>query len=256
MKGDICMSELTDREQRAQEGVLQFAEEMQAIRGDGKPVDDGGSALYPNAGKKDAWKTYCGDRWGMSPSYVGRVILAAPVIGRMSETVGLSPNVSSAATVATLPIPVQDAILADTPKRDVVKARAKAARKVEKRAKRHEVEADSAEMIREAMAAKPAKPTPKEPPMPDHLRAENLPPRLRPEDHGWAPRKLAGDALLALWRANEKLEDSIPPTEEDRRVMVEKVEKITELAPVVLAKLRGESTISDDDLYALMERET
>jgi hypothetical protein len=38
--------------------------------------------------------------------------------------------------------------------------------------------------------------------------------------------------------------------------MVEKVEKITELAPVVLAKLRGESTISDDDLYALMERET
>src|SRR3954464_9122351 len=98
------MSELTTREARAQEGVLQFAEEMQAIRDD---------HLYPNAGKRDAWKTYCRDRWGMSEQSVRQAMQASPVLRRLSDDgVIAGVPVSSASTVATLPIPVQDAILA------------------------------------------------------------------------------------------------------------------------------------------------
>jgi nucleotide-binding universal stress UspA family protein len=135
---DEVMDELYAREQRAQDGVLQFAEEMQAIRqGD----------LYPNAGKTDAWKTYCQDRWGMSERNVRRVIAALPVMQRTHASAGTVPTISAAEAVADLPEPVQDAILDDAPKRDVVKARAKAAQKAIKYAEQVGREPDTEDVI-------------------------------------------------------------------------------------------------------------
>lgn len=244
------MSELSVREERAQEGVLQFAEEMQAIRGDSEHPP-----LYPNAGKKDAWKTYCKERWGVSESMVRKILQAAPVLRRINDPAQgrRLTDVHSAAAVATLPEPVQDAILEDAPRRDIVKARAKAARQIAKKAERHDVAVDFDEMIEAARKARPPKPKPKPEPLPDDLKDENLPPKLTPEDHGWLPRKLAGEALLSLWRVHQKLQDSAPPSSDDREATVSKVLKLMDLAPIVLADLRGESTIPDDEIAAMME---
>jgi len=128
--------ELVRRECRAQGGIIQFAEEMQAIR-------DGN--LYLNAkethgGKLEPWASYCKERWGMSKNAVDQTVLALPVLKRFGShggAVRAMPSVSAAATVATLPEPVQNIILGehtwiedDKPKRDDVRAKAKAARAV------------------------------------------------------------------------------------------------------------------------------
>ncbi len=85
---------------------------MQAIRDD---------KLYPGAESdsqtvKAAWKSYCKDRWSMSPGIVHGIIQALPVFRRLaSDAVGRQlPSVSAAASVATLPEQVQDEILDNT----------------------------------------------------------------------------------------------------------------------------------------------
>jgi hypothetical protein len=237
------MTELADRERRAQEGVLQFAEEMAAIKA---------GPLYPNAGTTDAWKNYCRERWSMSQSNMEEVIRAVPVLQRLSHD-GVVTGVpfSAAAAVATLPEPVQDAILADQPKRDMVKARAKAARKVAKSYERQELTPDVGEMVKEAMRAKPAPPKPKKVPA-SELEA-NLEPRLMPEDHGWRPRKLVGEALLSLWRVAEKVKDETPPTEDDRQVTLGKLDKIAVLVGTISRMLRDEGTVTDEEIASLLE---
>jgi hypothetical protein len=134
------------REQRAREGIIQFAEEMQAIRDE---------RLYPRAGETDAWSTYCKEQWGMSQNTVAHTIQALPVLKRLSCDGGATVSVSAATAVATLPEAVQDAILDKTTKRDEVKARAKAVRKVEKEAKAEGREVTEEEQIRAAKARLP-----------------------------------------------------------------------------------------------------
>ena len=241
-------AELAAREERAQTGVLQFAEEMQAIR-DGR--------LYPNAGKKqgDSWGAYCKERWGLTSGAVDQTIVALPVLQRLNTAApGGGIGVSAAAAVASLPEGVQDAILEGRPKRDVVKARAKAARQAAKKAEHRGRQVTDEEQIAAAKQAKVAKPKPKPEPVsvPEDLKDENLPPKLTPEDHGSPTRKLTGDALFTLWRANEKLKDEAL-ADEDRQVIDGKLEKITELARHMQAVLRGEGVISDDDLAGLLE---
>lgn len=143
-------SELAVREQRAQHGIIEFAEEMQAIR-DGR--------LYPNAGetnsgKLEPWATYCRERWGMSKDTVDNAILASPVIARRAP-LGARVLVTAAVAVAKLPEAVQDAILDSTEKRDDVKAKAKAVRKVVKQAEALGREASVEEQVEAAAQATP-----------------------------------------------------------------------------------------------------
>lgn len=152
-------AELATREQRAQQGIVQFAEEMQAIR-------DGN--LYPGAGTNvgdEPWKTYCKARWSMSVESVNRAILAIPVIRRFEQdSYSSSPSVEKAKTVATLPIAVQDAILTEDPKavaEDDVKAKAKAARKVIKTAEAEGREVTDDELIDAVAKVHSTRPKPK-----------------------------------------------------------------------------------------------
>lgn len=115
-------SELALCEELAQGGIIQFAEQMQRIRDE---------RLYPNAGEHgdDPWATYCRERWSLSKSQVDGTIRALPVLRRISVDDVHRIPVSAAASVATLPESVQDAILAETTNRDEVKQKAKAARR-------------------------------------------------------------------------------------------------------------------------------
>lgn len=123
-------TELARREQRAQHGIIEFAEEMQAIR-DGK--------LYPNAGetnkgKIEPWNTYCVERWGMSDRRVDAIIAAMPVLRRRSRRAAArATSVSAATEVASLPEAVQDEVLDNTETRNEVREKAKAVRKEAKR---------------------------------------------------------------------------------------------------------------------------
>lgn len=146
-------TELARREARAQHGIIEFAEEMQAIR-------DGN--LYPGAKREsDAWKSYCKERWGMGESTVSNTILALPVLVRRNASGRAAPAVSAAKEVATLPPEVQDQILDNTEKRDDIRAKAQAARKVVKQVQEREGrDATDDELIEAAAAVKP-KPKPK-----------------------------------------------------------------------------------------------
>lgn len=148
-------TELARREARAQHGIIEFAEEMQAIR-------DGN--LYPGAkSEPDAWKSYCKERWGQSSKSVDDAIRALPVLRRLTLHAGERemPSMSAAASVATLPEAVQDAILTEAPKRDQASDKAKAARKVQKQVQEREGrDATDDELIEAAAAVKP-KPKPK-----------------------------------------------------------------------------------------------
>lgn len=149
-------TELARREARAQHGIIEFAEEMQAIRDNN---------LYPGAKQTpDAWKVYCKERWGQSSKTVDETIRAAPVLRRRTTDDGVARgavSVNAATVVATLPEKVQDAILDTTEKRDDVKAKAKAARQVVKQVQEREGrDATDEELIEAAAAVKP-KPKPK-----------------------------------------------------------------------------------------------
>lgn len=144
------MNELAQREARAQHGIIEFAEEMQAIR-------DGN--LYPGArAVPDAWGNYCKERWGLSGSNVDRTIRALPVLRRLTVRGAHDemPSIGAAAEVSTLPEAVQDGILGETTNRDIVKAKAKAARKVAKTIEANEGRhATDEEMITAAETVKP-----------------------------------------------------------------------------------------------------
>jgi hypothetical protein len=152
--------ELARREERAQHGIIEFAEEMQAIRDDN---------LYPGAkSAPDAWKSYCKERWGMSKSTVDEHIKAVPVLKRYA-TLDMSsmskPSVTAASRVATLPEPVQDAILAESPKRNDASDKAKAVRREAKRIEQQEGrEPTTDELVKVAQA----QPTPKRKPKRKH----------------------------------------------------------------------------------------
>lgn len=150
--------ELARREQRAQQGIVQFAEEMQVIReGD----------LYPGAGTcsgNDPWGTYCHERWGMSRGKVDDLIRAHSVLARFALESKALPSVEKARTVATLPTAVQDAILTSDPKavaEDDVKAKAKAARKTIKAAADEGREATDEELVAATEGVKSIRPKPK-----------------------------------------------------------------------------------------------
>jgi len=141
-------AELALHEERAQLGVLEFAEAMQAIRD---------QSLYPGARvKPDAWKTYCNERWSMSKSTVEGIIQSLPVLRRlMSDGVGLELAPSAAARIAALPIAVQDAILEITTNRDEISKRANNVRKAIRQAEGEGREATIEELI--AAAQQPVK---------------------------------------------------------------------------------------------------
>ena len=65
-----------DSERRAEQGLIRFAEELHAIRKE---------RLYPNAGQRGAWTTYCRERWGMTASSVDTLIRALPVLRRFQR---------------------------------------------------------------------------------------------------------------------------------------------------------------------------
>lgn len=160
-------TELEQREQRAQRGMLQFAEEMQAIR-DGR--------LYPNANQwPDAWKTYCKERWGMSDGHIDTAIRALPVVRRLNLG-GTKVEISfeAASRIATLPEPVQDAIVAETTKLENVQTKAKAVRKQAKKADREGRKATDGELIEAATSAQPKKTKPKKTKVPDSQFVGNL----------------------------------------------------------------------------------
>lgn len=146
----MSTTELVQREQRAQEGIIQFAEEMQAIR-------DGN--LYPGAKQQpDAWKTYCKERWAQSNKRVDDTIRAVPVLKRLAtRSAGAheSVSVAAAASVATLPEPVQDAILIESPRRDDASDKAKAVRRVVRAAENEGREATVEEQIAATRTVKP-----------------------------------------------------------------------------------------------------
>lgn len=153
----MSSTELARREERAQGGIIQFAEEMQAIRDEN---------LYPGAKQApDAWKSYCKERWAMGESTVNDAIRALPVLRRYltAEISAVDmPSVSAAASVALLPESVQDAILSAAPKRSTASDKAKAARKVQKRIEQNEGrEATDDELIAAASAVKPPTRKPK-----------------------------------------------------------------------------------------------
>ena len=152
-------TELARREERAQGGIIQFAEEMQAIR-------DGN--LYPGAKQApDAWGIYCKARWSLSRGRMDDIIRAAPVLRRRALESKAQPTVEKARIVATLPVAVQDAILDDQDGQiheHDVGAKAKAARAVAKAIEQNEGrEATPAEQIEAAasVAAKKPKRKPK-----------------------------------------------------------------------------------------------
>lgn len=149
----MSITELAEREDRAQQGIVQFAEEMQAIRDE---------RIYPDAWKESAWENYCKTRWSLGHSRVNAIIAATPVLRRRAEEgVESTPSVEKARIVATLPIAVQDAILTAEPKavaEDDVKAKAKAARKVIKTAEAEAREATDDELIAAVADVKSTKP--------------------------------------------------------------------------------------------------
>src|ERR1700754_2543989 len=100
-------TELAQREERAERGIDQFAEEMQAIRDTVQP--DGTKGLYPGAGTNsdDPWGTYCKTRWNLSRSIVDERIRAMPVLKRFAGESRANLSVKKATTVATLPVAVQ-----------------------------------------------------------------------------------------------------------------------------------------------------
>lgn len=132
-------TELARHEARAQHGIIEFAEEMTIIR-------DGN--LYPNAGetnggKLEPWATYCKERWGMGKDAVDKIIRARSVLERRSRSAApRATTISAAAEVATLPDEVQDEILDNAEKRDDVRAKAKAARKVAETAEQNGLSED------------------------------------------------------------------------------------------------------------------
>lgn len=147
-------AELAIREERAQGGIIQFAQELQAIR-DGK--------LYPGAGTNsgDPWGSYCKDRWSLSRSRIDNIIRALPVLLRFAADSAANVTVEKAAVVATLPDPVQDAILNDQGGQiheDDVKAKAKAARKARRDAENEGRAATVDELIDAAATVRPRKP--------------------------------------------------------------------------------------------------
>lgn len=150
-------TELARREERAQGGIIQFAEEMQAIRDED---------LYPGAGTNsgDPWGTYCNQRWGLSRGRIDDMIRARPVLERFARDSRANPSVEKAKTVATLSVAVQDAILTDDPEavaEDDVKAKAKAVRKVAKAAATEGRETTDEELIAAAAGVKSTRPKPK-----------------------------------------------------------------------------------------------
>jgi hypothetical protein len=156
---DHAQTELSLHEERAQHGIIEFAEEMQVIRDQN---------LYPGAKHEpDAWKTYCNERWGMSDSTVRKTIQALPVLQRLSRNrvpADAMPSVSAATSVAALPEPVQDAILAESPKRNDASDKAKAVRKAKDKIEKTEGrEATVEELVEVAKApvSKPKKAKPK-----------------------------------------------------------------------------------------------
>jgi len=235
-------SELEVREQRAQEGVLSFAQEMTAIR-------EGN--LYPGAYKAGAkaWPTYCSERWGLGERQVDTIIQAAPVIARQTSGGAAGLTVTVAATVATLPVEVQDALLRDSRKREVVKARAKAARAVIRKAKRKGVAADVEKVIAAAMAAKPAKR--RKNPAPMAPKDDLLPKIDDPRDHGCKPRRLKRDAVHANWRAYEALKD-VALDDDDVQAMQGMVERDRRLLDLIESVLSGEGIVTDEALADLL----
>jgi hypothetical protein len=154
--------ELALHEERAQHGIIEFAEEMQFIREHN---------LYPNAGethggKLEPWATYCKERWGMSKTNVNDAIRALPVLQRLGSTdMSSKPSVSAAAAVSTLPEPVQDVILTDSPKRNDASDKAKAVRK---EAKRIETQEGREPTVEELVEVAKRDPKPKRKPKPKH----------------------------------------------------------------------------------------
>jgi hypothetical protein len=142
-------TELALHEERAQHGIIEFAEEMQVIR-------DGN--LYPGAKQEpDAWKSYCKERWGMGKTAVNDAIRALPVLKRVTAG-NPAVSMSAAASVAELPEPVQDAILAESPRRNDASDKAKAARKAKKRIEQNEGrDATDDELIAAVADFRPAK---------------------------------------------------------------------------------------------------
>lgn len=129
-------AELARREERAQGGIIQFAEELEAIRD---------NRLYPNAGRGngggDAWGTYCKERWNLSGGRVDEIIRAVPVLKRWPDGRDSRPSIAKAHMVATLPEAVQDAILTEDPaaiREQDVQAKAKEVRKEAKRIREQE----------------------------------------------------------------------------------------------------------------------
>lgn len=232
--------ELALHEERAQHGIIEFAEEMQTIRE---------KKLYPNAGKTDAWASYCKERWGMAESSVRQTIAALPVLQRLSDAPSVAGiGVKAAAAVATLPESVQDAILADAPKQKVVTARAKAARQVQKKAEKRGEPVDETVMAKAALAAKPAKePKPSAPMAPkDDLRP------LQPDERGHEVLRELSTGLHAIWRAYKKAEDAVLD-EHERELLRESTERGRRLLDALDAYAQGEGRISDEDLEAFME---
>jgi hypothetical protein len=140
----MMTTDLARHEERAQRGILEFADEMTLIRDQN---------LYPNAnGTTDgdpAWKAYCQERWGMGHKYVNDVIIAAPVIRRRDETAadGRRLSVSAARRVATLDVEVQNAILDETTDRDEVQTKATAAKNAVKAGLPVEAQIEAAQAI-------------------------------------------------------------------------------------------------------------
>lgn len=234
----MSTSELARHEERAQHGIIEFAEEMQAIRN---------VKLYPKAGQKDAWKTYCQERWGMSESSVKAAIQAMPVIKRLASD-GVAVAVTTAAAVATLPEKVQDAILEDSPKRDTVKARAKAARSEIKRAEKVGKAVDEAKVIAKAMKAKPSKPRKPSAPM---APREDLQPRTSDEFHGYVLDPLS-KAAFETWRSYERSKDRVFEAEKEAELVLILTSRMRQTLDAIDAFARGEATITDEDLAEFM----
>lgn len=143
-------------EERAQRGILEFAEELRVIRDE---------RLYPNAARatgsgaddEKPWAVYCRGRWNMTGRHVNKIILAAPVIARQMErghpVASLHGGVWAATIVATLDVAVQDAILDSSTTGNDVAAKAKAVRKVAKAG----LSVDAQIAAAEAIAATPPK---------------------------------------------------------------------------------------------------
>jgi hypothetical protein len=220
------------RERRAQTGILQFAEEMQEIRN---------RKQYPGAEKKkNAWSDYCQERWAMSERSVREFMQAAPVLRRLSGAHRAAVSVKIAATVASLPELVQDAIVVDRPVEKVAKARAKAARAAAKKGK------DETEQVKAAQKAKPPKQSkPRAPMAPaDDLR----PPSEDPRDHGSKRLKLKRDALMDDYRLLGLLVEEGPGSDDEVETMLARLDQHHRVHALMEAELRGDTKVTEADL--------